>query len=188
MRDGTRTREAIRAAALTLFAEKGVEAASVRDIARAAGVAEGALYRHFPSKDALARDLFLNAYAELATDVLAAAGGKSLLAAIPDVVSIFCRLFDENHALFAFLLLQQHSHLAAAPSTAQGNAVEAVRSLIAAAMARGEIAPGDPDLCAAMALGIVMQPAIFILYGRIQGPLVAQAQRIAQGVERVLFA
>jgi AcrR family transcriptional regulator len=40
-------------AALDLFAERGYRAASVPEIARAAGTAVGNLYRYFPSKEAL---------------------------------------------------------------------------------------------------------------------------------------
>jgi AcrR family transcriptional regulator len=39
--------------ALTLFAEHGIEATRVSDIAQRAGVAQGLLYHYFPSKDAL---------------------------------------------------------------------------------------------------------------------------------------
>lgn len=40
-------------AALDLFSARGIEATRVSDIARAAGVAQGLLYHHFPGKDAL---------------------------------------------------------------------------------------------------------------------------------------
>jgi AcrR family transcriptional regulator len=39
--------------ALVLFAERGIEATRVSDIAQTAGVAQGLLYHYFPSKDAL---------------------------------------------------------------------------------------------------------------------------------------
>ncbi len=39
--------------ALALFAEHGIEATRVSDIAQTAGVAQGLLYHYFPSKDAL---------------------------------------------------------------------------------------------------------------------------------------
>jgi AcrR family transcriptional regulator len=51
--DGQRTRQAILDAALDLFAEKGYFGTSLRDIARAVGVRESALYNYFPSKDAM---------------------------------------------------------------------------------------------------------------------------------------
>lgn len=46
-------RARIRDAAITLFAEKGIAAASVRDIAQTAGVSSGLLRHHFGSKEGL---------------------------------------------------------------------------------------------------------------------------------------
>jgi AcrR family transcriptional regulator len=46
-------RARIRDAALRLFAEQGIENATVRDIAKAAGVSAGLIRHHFGSKDAL---------------------------------------------------------------------------------------------------------------------------------------
>jgi AcrR family transcriptional regulator len=45
-------------AALEMFSSLGLSAVSVRDIARKTGMAEGTLYRHFPSKEALAISLY----------------------------------------------------------------------------------------------------------------------------------
>jgi AcrR family transcriptional regulator len=50
-RDATRRRLLERA--LKLFQQRGVEATTMRDIARAAGLSLGAAYYYFPSKDAL---------------------------------------------------------------------------------------------------------------------------------------
>jgi AcrR family transcriptional regulator len=52
---GEATRARIVAAAVKAFAEKGFEAASTRQIARSAGIEQGLLTYHFPSKDALWR-------------------------------------------------------------------------------------------------------------------------------------
>lgn len=46
-------REKILAAAIQVISERGVVAATTKEIARAAGVSEGSLYNHFPSKTAL---------------------------------------------------------------------------------------------------------------------------------------
>jgi len=184
MRDGSKTRARIESEALRLFAEKGVAGTSVRDIAAAVGVAEAALYRHFPSKDALSRHLFMEGYAALAGDVgEVAARPQPLGAVIDEVIAIFCRLFDENRPLFSFLLLSQHTHLADVPAQVERNIVEAVRAIFAAAMARGEIPAGDPDLLAAIALGIVAQPAIFTIYGRLSGKLSERAPDLARAVK-----
>jgi AcrR family transcriptional regulator len=47
------TTAAILASARALFAERGFEATSIDDIAVAAGVAKGAVYHHYPSKEAI---------------------------------------------------------------------------------------------------------------------------------------
>jgi AcrR family transcriptional regulator len=183
MRDGSKTRAKIVTEALRLFARKGVAGTSIRDIAGAVGVAEAALYRHFPSKDALSRSLFLDGYARLAGDILAADKAHAEFdTKITRIVEVFCDLFDEDRALFTFLLLSQHAHLAEVPDDAGKNVVEAVRSIFAGAMQRREIRDHDADLLTAMALGIVAQPAIFTLYGRLQGPLRHRAPDLAKAI------
>jgi AcrR family transcriptional regulator len=51
------TREEIRAVALELFAENGVEQTSLRQIAERLDITKAALYYHFPSKDDLLAEL-----------------------------------------------------------------------------------------------------------------------------------
>lgn len=55
-------RDALLTHALKLFASRGVEAVSVRDIAAATGFTNPALFRHFAGKDALAQVLFEQCY------------------------------------------------------------------------------------------------------------------------------
>src|SRR6476660_5127476 len=52
--------------ALELFVRDGLCETSVRDIAKASGFTNPALFKHFKSKDALARYLFERCYLELA--------------------------------------------------------------------------------------------------------------------------
>ena len=66
---GQRTRERILEAALGLFADKGYEATTMRDIAAAAGCSLGLAYRYFDRKE----DLVLALYARLARDLEEAA-------------------------------------------------------------------------------------------------------------------
>ncbi|MEV0083689.1 TetR/AcrR family transcriptional regulator [Saccharopolyspora sp. NPDC050642] len=51
------THEKIQAAAIGLFARKGFAATSVRDIAQAAEISTGLMYRHYATKEALFDDL-----------------------------------------------------------------------------------------------------------------------------------
>ena len=54
-----RTRERILEAALALFAEKGYEATTMRDVAREAGASLGLAYRYFASKEEFALALYM---------------------------------------------------------------------------------------------------------------------------------
>jgi AcrR family transcriptional regulator len=63
----TDTRTRIVAAAVALFAEQGYDATSVNQVVVRAGVAKGALYHHFSSKD----DLLYEVYRELVERQLA---------------------------------------------------------------------------------------------------------------------
>ncbi|MGI8911286.1 MAG: TetR/AcrR family transcriptional regulator [Rubrobacteraceae bacterium] len=54
-----RTRERILGAALALFAERGYEATTMRDVAREAGASLGLAYRYFASKEEFALALYM---------------------------------------------------------------------------------------------------------------------------------
>lgn len=54
----TSRREEILLAARRLFVEHGIPGTSMRVLAREIGVTEGALYRHFPSKDDIVAEVF----------------------------------------------------------------------------------------------------------------------------------
>ena len=68
-RNGVSTRASIEKEALRLFAQKGVEGTTIRDLALAVGVADAALYRYFTSKEDIAADLFATHYGALARSI-----------------------------------------------------------------------------------------------------------------------
>ena len=59
------TRERIFSAALTLFRERGFEAATMREVAEKAGVATGAAYYYFASKDAIIMEFYRRSSEEM---------------------------------------------------------------------------------------------------------------------------
>lgn len=188
MRDGTPTREKIERKAMELFVSQGVTETTIRDIATAAGVAEGALYRHYRGKDELILALFQRSYAAFARCLheLAAeeTGSRDKLGAM---VEECARVFDADPVLFQFLLLVQH-HSLRRLDTGAVTPVDVVRQVLREAMARGEIPAGDPELATALVMGVILQPATFKTYGRIPGPMMSLAPSLAAACWRVLGA
>ena len=181
MTRGEATRARIEREALRLFARKGVDATSVKEIAAAVGVADAALYRHFASKDEIGRQVFLRHYGELARAVAAIGARPAPFAAkVGALVAMFCTLFDEQPDVFAFILVHQHAHLRFVSEDASENAVAALALIMAKAYSDGDIGEPDPELAAGMALGAVVQPAVFKIYGRLPGPLAGRAEALTR--------
>jgi AcrR family transcriptional regulator len=65
--DARRNRERVLAAARAVFSEQGRDA-QMDDVARAAGVGVGTLYRHFPTKQALLGALIVDAFDRIAAE------------------------------------------------------------------------------------------------------------------------
>lgn len=164
-------KEMIRDQALRLFAERNVETVSVRDIAAACDMKASNLYAHFPSKEALIADLFVEGYRLYGTLMANAADGEDpFRARLGRIVRLICRLHDEDSLRFRFLVMTQHGFLRDVPRD-ENNPVEVICRAVAAAMAKGEIPSREPEIMALAIVGIIVQPATGRLYGRISGNL-----------------
>jgi AcrR family transcriptional regulator len=64
------TRTRILQAAQRLFAAKGFEGTTTRDLAQIAGVAEGTLFRHFANKKAILVEVATSGWVDILTDLL----------------------------------------------------------------------------------------------------------------------
>ena len=180
------TKARVERAALTLFVARGVAETTTKEIAMAASVAEGTIYRYFHSKEQLALDLFLHhhrALAEALTEAQRPARG--LRARIDAIVRCYCEWADRDWTLFAYHLLNQHSFLIQVPDDTP-NPVTVVREVISQAMKAGEIPRRNVDLAAASAIGVVMQAATYKVYGRFTGDLSDHVRFFADAAWAVL--
>lgn len=180
------TKARIETCALRLFVERGFLATSMRDIAACVGVTEGALYRHFVGKEQLAWHLFSTGFTDLACtldQLQARAHGVS--GKLDAMLDAFVELFDSDSVRFNYLLLAQHGQLDKVTAE-MANPVEVVRRVLSTAMERGELALGNPDFLAALVMGLVLQPATFIVYGRLDRPLGAHTADIRRACRRIL--
>ena len=163
----TDTRQRIEEAATRLFVERGITETSVRDITRQVGISEGALYRHFESKEDLVWQTFEQNYTQFARELASlGAGAPTAKEKVAAMIRGFCRAHDDNPTRFNFLVFVQHGQLSKLSREAP-TPVTVMRAVLARAIEQSEIPPQDPDLATALVLGAVLQPATFAAYGRI---------------------
>jgi AcrR family transcriptional regulator len=178
----TGVRAKVERAAIELFAARGVDGVSIGDIASAAGVSQGALYRHHSSKEDLAWSLFSTAYLHMGGELDAIRQQHAHLETrLAAMVAHVCALYDKNPALFRFMLLAQHGLLPRIPPERR-TPVHAVADAVADAARTGELGSAslDPVAAAAAIMGIVLQTALFHVYGRLTGPLSARASQLGR--------
>ena len=179
-------RDSIKERAVSLFAESGADAVSIRDIAVACGMSAANFYAHFPSKSALVEEIFREGMIDYATRLKRVSLGRGHFALrLLAMIEAMLALHDADRDRFRFLLLQQHRHLDGLPMDDR-NPVQVMRDVIAEFMDRGEIPRRDPDLMALAIVGLIVQPATGHLYGRLQGNLAERSEEIAGMCERVL--
>ena len=185
-RDGSKTKELIARTALKLFVEKGIAETTIRDISRAAAIAEGTLYRHYESKDALAWELFSENFTAFARELdRLQEQHQTLRTKFEAMVRQFCVFFDQDPVMFSYLLLSQHEQFKKV-TPEMPSPVRVAREVIEAGMARGEIPERDPNVVTAMVMGVVLQVAIFKIYEGINQSLSSLAGTLFDACWRVL--
>lgn len=98
------TRRRILDAALKVFRERGFEAATMREIAAAAGVAVGAAYYYFDSKDALVMAFYEQTQQEMAPELdRLLAGSRTLEQRLLGIIGQKLEYFAPNRTLVAAL-------------------------------------------------------------------------------------
>lgn len=186
MREGQKTRSRIERMALELFAEKGIRATTVRDIAGRSTVAEGSLYRYYPSKDALARGLFLSHAETVRADLeTLRRDSGDLESFVSGLIIYICGLYDRDPVLFSYLFLGE-------PSTLRTLGVlddlpqEVLTAVLAETFARRGQTDRDPVLVTAQIMGTLLQAATYHLYGKLTKPLTDYSDDLFFAVFKIL--
>lgn len=163
-------REILRAA-LKLFSRHGLAGTSIRDISKESGYTNPALYRHFPSKEALALHLFETCHERVwATCDTALSWPGTFDEKLDRYVAAWLDLFDDYPDVIAFLsdsarVLWPKAKASVRRQTMIGLA----RKLMLEAPAVGSHAL-DRDIAAASMEGTLAELARMIQVGVVPGP------------------
>ena len=175
---GPNTRQTILDRALRLFVEQGFAETTTRDIAAAVGISEGAIYRHFASKDAIGWELFQTSYAAMAERLEGViAGTGDFGAALQAIIAELCRVFDRDPFRFRYLLLAQHQFLHRVTARMK-SPIKVLRLLIERGIAEGKVGIADAAVATAFAQGPLLMTAQAVVYRAVKPPLTRWADEI----------
>jgi AcrR family transcriptional regulator len=154
------TRQLILTAARLLFAQKGMEECTIRDIAQAAGVSPASVVVHFKSKTALLEEALNRDIENALSELLASMPeDQGLLERLLHLATGFFRLYDQNRNLYRALI--RHTIFEPVSETPHmtnmtARYIQFLAGMIEAEQTRGLI---RPEVDAQVAAG-----AIFFLY------------------------
>jgi AcrR family transcriptional regulator len=179
-------KEELLAAAVRLVATGGTEAATVRAIAREAGVTDAAVYRHYDSKD----DLCWHAYNRIVDEMVRekrhlVASEAPLRERIREWVRLSYAYYDQNSAAVAFVLAMPLVAYRSGHSTVVGQG-ELFLEMIERARDAGEIRSIAPEVALSHFVGMLLNVPRLISEGTLPGPASDYVDEVAMAAWRVL--
>jgi AcrR family transcriptional regulator len=161
---GRESRRRLEDAALRVFVARGIDAATTKEIAREAGMAEGNLYRHYPSKEDLAWAVYQAHLTRVVRDLESVAAAADTRTSLKALLRRFRELFEAEPDVYAFIVIAQHNLLRRTPKE-----LRTPTDVVAAVLERGqharEIRKGDPLLLATLVVGMVVRVTLLKLHG-----------------------
>jgi AcrR family transcriptional regulator len=151
------TRTRILQAAQRLFASQGFDGTTTRDLAQAAGIAEGTLFRHFPNKKAILVEVATSGWVEILTDLLTELSEMGSYKAVAQVMRRRMWNFQKNADLMrvCFMEVQFHPDLRnRIQSEVITKMTDVGEAFFQTAMDKGIYRQGDAKLVAKVFLGM----------------------------------
>ncbi|TVQ26361.1 MAG: TetR/AcrR family transcriptional regulator [Leptolyngbya sp. DLM2.Bin15] len=151
------TQTRILKAAQRLFARRGYDGTTTRDLAQAAGVAEGTLFRHFENKKAILVEVATQGWIDILTDLLTELSEMGSYKAIAQVMRRRMLHLHDNADILrvCFMEAQFHPDLR---ERIQTDVIEKMTDVAEAffqtAMERGTYRPMNPRIVAQVFLGM----------------------------------
>nr|WP_290228383.1 TetR/AcrR family transcriptional regulator [Trichocoleus desertorum] len=151
------TRTRILQAAQKLFSRQGYDGTTTRDLAQAAAVAEGTLFRHFPNKKAILIEVATQGWIEILTDLLTELSEMGSYKAVAQVMRRRMLNLHQNMDMLRVCFMEAQFH----PDLRDRIQLEVVdkmtdvaEAFFQTAMDRGVYRPMNPRIVARIFLGM----------------------------------
>lgn len=144
-------------AAVKLFVGKGIDGTTIKDIAAKSGVSEGALYRHFKSKEELAYHIFVVNVNEFSHELTGLVNrerpGRDQIRAY--IAAAFAA-YESERDLFNYLILSEHRELDKFPSSFKHPGHVAL-DVVREGQKAGQFRPMDPYIASSLLVGSLIR-------------------------------
>lgn len=180
------TADAILSAAEQVFAEQGLHAARMEDIALRAGVSVGTLYNYFADRGALFSELVESRGRELIQRVDGAldVGGASFEAELESLFRALFEHFEEHRPFLSIVLAGEHAHDSRTPVTKSRDTMRALyerfEHVVAHGLSSGVLAPDSSALYAALLMGMARGVLMRSLYDSSLGSTAPRAREVVR--------
>jgi AcrR family transcriptional regulator len=167
-------------AATSLFAKRGVDATSMREIADAAGVREAAIYRYFASKEELSREIFVSWYgwySRQLREIVRGPGGTKEKVYCAARLELSAAV--EHTEAFTYFCENEARFLRSLPASVP-RVRDVVIELVKQGQARSEVKAGDVGVLADMLSGALCTVALSLVWRRRRGSRDDQLDLIAE--------
>lgn len=179
--DDPPSKREIMKAALALFAERGIDGVSIRDIADRAGYSNPAIFKFFKTKDDLAEHLFIACYRELSQRFAAAdRSERPFRQNLRVLLEEFAAVVD--YELDAFLFVTDHLRRLWPKVSRRltGLSILGIVQRVVSQRNESDVAekPADSKLLVAGIVGALSQFARMTYFGEFSGPTTAQVDAL----------
>ena len=181
-------RPAIIRAATSLFAQHGVHATSMRDIAEAAGVREAAIYRYFASKEEMSLEIFASWYGWYSRQLREIVRGPGdTKAKVLDAARLELSAAKQHTEAFTYFCENEPRFIRSLPAGVP-RARDVFIDLIRDGQERCQVKAGDPGLMADMLSGALCGVALSWIRRRRRGELSGQLALVAESCWAMIAA
>jgi AcrR family transcriptional regulator len=148
--------------------EQGIDALSLRDLARQAGVSHGAPRRHFADRQALLDALAESGFERLGEEMHAAveAAGQDYPARLQAAATAYVRFATRDAALLELMFAAKNAGEPGALPEASERLFTAADDLIRQGQQAGALPPGDPERLRLLLIATLQGIAALIISGR----------------------
>ncbi len=151
------TKKRILKAALHLFAAKGFAATTTKDLATAANVSEGTLFRYFTHKKAILVEVATNGWVEILTDLLTELSEMASYKAVAQVMRRRMLRISESSDLLRVCFMEAQFHPELRDRIQEeiiGKMTDVAEAFFQTAMDKGIYRPLNPKIVAQVFLGM----------------------------------